>query len=424
MTAAGRSVARIPRHTRLGLAALGAVGTLAVALSLVTIWGSEPAGADSAGIVGYSGQQGTTCAQCHTGALAPLDLGLRLTSPEAANPGEVVELVVRFGLHEPNGPSGVPIGFNLSVAGGAGTLRAPGVDTQVIDGEATHSLVGVQNTLDPLGASSFVVEWTAPDEPGQYTIYVAGVAGDGDGLAGDSDRADALEAVIAVTNEPVCMGYQATVDLGAGDLPTAFGDVIVGTDGDDVIAAGGGADLVCGGAGNDTIWGQDGADVIDGGPGDDKLRGGTGPDEIFGGDGADDIGGGSSFDEIHGGPGNDSVVRGGTGDDFIDGGPGDDALVSGNGGMDEIYGGAGNDKLVGGPRSDALDGGDGNDLLKGLNGSDALGGGAGDDMLFGGKSPDFLVGGDGSDFCSGGTTGSDALESDTALDCEDVVSVP
>lgn len=213
-----------------------------------------------------------------------------------------------------------------------------------------------------------------------------------------------------------CSGYvgaPGVIDIGAGDLPTAGSDIILGTPGDDVIAAGGGDDLICGEGGNDTIWGQDGDDVIIGGPGDDKLRGGDGNDAIFGGEGADDINGGRDNDTILGQGGDDPSLRGGTGDDYVVGGDGNEARISGNGGKDFLAGGAGNEALIsGGPRPDELHGGAGNDLLKGLGGADRIFGDAGDDELRGGEQPDLVDGGTGTDLCNGG------LKDDRGLNCE------
>lgn len=220
----------------------------------------------------------------------------------------------------------------------------------------------------------------------------------------------------------LCDGQVVTVDMGAGQLPTALDDVILGTSGDDVIAAGAGNDLICALGGNDTVWGQAGNDRIFGGDGADKLRGSAGDDQLFGGDGADDLNGGTDDDHVDGGPDADAFVRGGTGDDTVLGGDGNDGLVAGNGGEDMVDGGTGDDKATGGPRPDTVLGGDGNDEVKGNKGADVLDGGAGDDELLGGPQPDELRGGAGTDICNGGTTGDGAIENDLTQDCETEVN--
>lgn len=116
-----------------------------------------------------------------------------------------------------------------------------------------------------------------------------------------------------------CGGYVVTVDLGAGDLPTAGRDVIRGTAGDDVVLAGGGDDIVCGLGGDD---------VVDLGPGADRGIGGGGEDVVHGRDGNDLVEGGGGDDQLTGGDGTDEL-RGSTGLDRLDGGTGPDTLTAG-----------------------------------------------------------------------------------------------
>ena len=238
-----------------------------------------------------------------------------------------------------------------------------------------------------------------------------------------------------------CNGRVVTVDLGAGDTPTAGDDVILGTAGDDVInslagndticggpgddelTGGPGADTILGGGGTDTINGQGGDDTLQGGGGDDRINGGAGDDEISGGAGGDDLRGqggddvlmgesgidqffgGSGADEIHTGDGGNAgtgiIVQGQGGPDIIYGSPQDDVL-DGSQGQDEIHGGAGDDELNGGPSGDDLFGEDG------------------DDQLFGGPDRDTLSGGNGTDDCNGGGATNDTADAT----CETLVLVP
>jgi Ca2+-binding RTX toxin-like protein len=217
-----------------------------------------------------------------------------------------------------------------------------------------------------------------------------------------------------------CAGQVVTVDIGAGQTPTAGDDVILGTagpdvinadNGDDVVCAGGGNDTVIGGNGNDLILGQDGNDILSGNGGNDGLAGGEGRDQVFGGSGQDSvfgsvgddlaIGGGSGRDNVYGDAGDDVIsggsdddfyVAGGTGDDAVNGGGGNDPnvhgqfgndTVSGNGGQDNVLGGPGNDEVRGGPANDLVYGGLGNDFVAGNNGSDRCDGGPGADTASG-----------------------------------------
>lgn len=216
----------------------------------------------------------------------------------------------------------------------------------------------------------------------------------------------------------LCREFPVTVDLAAGDLPTAGHDVILGTSSSDVIAAGAGDDVVCGGGGDDVVWGQGGDDVIYGDDGDDKLRGGDGDDLLFGGAGRDDLNGGRDNDEVWGQDGDDVAVRGGTGDDMVNGGTGDDPIVAGNGGSDVVHGAGGSDKVTGGPRPDVVRGGDGSDIVKGNGGVDTVYGDSGDDELYGGPGGDTLVGGAGGDDCNGG------VGDDSTTSCESLLNIP
>ena len=165
-----------------------------------------------------------------------------------------------------------------------------------------------------------------------------------------------------------CNGLEVTVNLAAGDVPTAGADVILGTDGPDVINARGGHDVICAGGGDDTILGGDGADTIFGGAGNDTIEAGQGLDTVYGQSGDDSIAGGKGKDVLNGG-GGDDVIRGNEGTDTLNGGAGDDELRGGQK-ADVINGGSGNDILVGGIRGDVLDGGTGQDIYSGGAGPD------------------------------------------------------
>jgi CSLREA domain-containing protein len=78
----------------------------------------------------------------------------------------------------------------------------------------------------------------------------------------------------------------------------------------------------------------------------------------------------------------------------------------------------GADVLVGTSAADGILGLGGNDVLRGGAAGDGLCGGDGNDQLFGEAGPDFLDGGGGTDTCNGGT------ESDQAVSCETISSIP
>ena len=122
-----------------------------------------------------------------------------------------------------------------------------------------------------------------------------------------------------------CVGLPVTVDLTAGDAPTAGDDVVFGTRGPDDISGLGGDDVICARGGNDMIIGGAGADRIVSGGGNDVLRGGMANDLLEGGAGADQLWGGPGNDVLRGGKGNDSLV-GGSGVDRLGGGAGSDTI--------------------------------------------------------------------------------------------------
>jgi Ca2+-binding RTX toxin-like protein len=79
---------------------------------------------------------------------------------------------------------------------------------------------------------------------------------------------------------------------------------------------------------------------------------------------------------------------------------------------------SGADLLVGTSAADGILALGGNDVLRGGSAGDGLCGQEGNDQLLGEAGPDFLDGGGGTDTCNGGT------ESDQAVRCETISSIP
>ncbi|MEM7340539.1 MAG: calcium-binding protein [Actinomycetota bacterium] len=247
-----------------------------------------------------------------------------------------------------------------------------------------------------------------------------------------------------------CNGLAITVDIGAGDTPTAGDDVILGTDsgetinglgGNDTICALGGADTVFAGdgddwvdagSGNDTVLGQADNDSLNGGGGADMLSGNAGNDVINGDGDGDTAFGGSGDDTIAGGVGNDTLggssgtdtIRGEAGEDTISGGSDDDGLISGGSDNDAVNGGGDDDNNVHGDEgNDSVSGNGGKDVVYGDDGNDTVRGGQNDETVFGGPGDDFVSGNTGVDTCDGGTD--DETAGDTAAsNCETVLNVP
>lgn len=167
---------------------------------------------------------------------------------------------------------------------------------------------------------------------------------------------------------PTCAGRVVTVDLSAGEVPTAGPDVILGTAGHDVIDARAGDDVVCSLGGNDVVVASDSLDLVFGGDGNDILVGGVGTDVLVG-EGGRDLILGLEGNDILAGLGGADIVLAGPGNDFVVGGDDADLLV-GNGGADVVLGDAGDDLVMGGPGNDALTGGPGADVCNGGAGTD------------------------------------------------------
>ena len=227
-----------------------------------------------------------------------------------------------------------------------------------------------------------------------------------DFFKGHVDFAEIWTLAPITTPQPgqTCNGLPVTVDIGAGQSPTAGPDVILGTSGPDVIVALGG---------NDTICGEGGDDTINAGPGADFVLGGTGADSIFGLDGGDTLIGGAGNDVIVAGAGQDTV-NGGVGNDVINGGPDADTL-NGDAGDDEIFGQGGNDTITGGNGDDRLNGVDGADTIRGGGDDDVINGGNGNDSLLGDAGNDVVFGLGGNDQVSGGG-GNDMLFGQLGVD--------
>lgn len=156
-----------------------------------------------------------------------------------------------------------------------------------------------------------------------------------------------------------CAGRTVTVDLRAGQKPTARADVILGTAGPDSVNAGAGDDVVCGQGGDDVVQGGAGADLIIGGTGFDtaSYSGATTPV---------------------------SVTLGTTAAQNTGTGTGTDTLRA----VERLIGGSAADRLAGNTGANRLTGGSGNDTLVGWDGNDVLNGGAGTDSCVGGAGTD------------------------------------
>lgn len=189
----------------------------------------------------------------------------------------------------------------------------------------------------------------------------------------------------------------------------AFGNVLLGRQGNDRIFGFEGNDHLWGGFGNDTMNGGKGNDVLNGQQGNDSIRAHDGNDTAFGGEGSDTMLGSFGFDRLFGNQQRD-ILFGNQGNDWLDGGLGNDVLWGGLGndtllgfdGNDVLHGQEGNDRLNGQRGNDVLNGNQANDTLLGGFGADTLNGGLGNDRLIGNQQNDVLNGNEGNDTLDGG----------------------
>lgn len=144
-----------------GATALVPLTSIGLALALCV-----PARANESGIVGFSGKQGATCTTCHTGGVAP---DIAFIGPSLVAPGETATFRFEVQSAVPNQRAA-----GLDIAVDAGTLEAiQGQGARVFAqvNELTHT---APKNNDDSGVAAWEFLWTAPDEPGTYTLYGAG----------------------------------------------------------------------------------------------------------------------------------------------------------------------------------------------------------------------------------------------------------
>jgi hypothetical protein len=146
----------------------------AVALGvLLTLPGS--ASAYSTGISGYSGKTSSaTCKSCHT-YVWPLTLQASLSGPSFLKPGATGSYTFKI-----TGSSlFVDVGgLDVSASGGTMVVSSADPTTQVLLGDLTHKS---PKTASSAGTVSWQLDWKAPTTNGTYTLYAAGLGGDGNG---------------------------------------------------------------------------------------------------------------------------------------------------------------------------------------------------------------------------------------------------
>jgi chitodextrinase len=137
---------------------------------------NTPAHAASAGMTGHSGKDPKyDCSACHDGGVS--DPQVTVTGPVTVD----IDSTITYTISVHGAPGNVG-GFN--VAASAGTLGIADDDARIVDRELTQR---ASRVADDAGTVHFRFRWRAPDTPGTYTLFVAGVLGNANGQpTGDS----------------------------------------------------------------------------------------------------------------------------------------------------------------------------------------------------------------------------------------------
>jgi streptogramin lyase len=228
--------------------------------------------------------------------------------------------------------------FTVTATDSAGNVTSVTHSYTVVDGTLpTVSISTPEQGATFVRGSDVVVDFICDDD-----VAVATCEGDlADGASLDTSTTGAFELSVTAIDtagntatatseytivEAQCVGATATVNIAAGDRPTAGDDVIVGTPDDDVIDGRGGNDRICGRGGNDTLNGGGGRDQVYGAGGEDTVRSGPGGGRLSGGMDADHLVGGRDADTMTAGAGDDDLVAG-AGNDRLLAGAGTDACT-------------------------------------------------------------------------------------------------
>jgi hypothetical protein len=164
---------------------------------------------------------------------AQLDLNVRMSDDNGANPGENPPEVIEITF------TSVPAGVSLLAVGG-GSFTSPAAGTWIFTGtEAEANAIGAEASATASGGT-YVVNLSAVTIDGLHTLAT-----------------------------PVTDTFQLTIP-----------NVVAGTPSGETLSGGSGIDLIYGLLGGDILLGGDGADLLAGGQGADTLTGGAGSDRF------------------------------------------------------------------------------------------------------------------------------------------------
>ena len=148
----------------------------------------SPGWANTGGITGVSGKQGTSCSSCHSGGLTP---DVRFIGPSTVAPGAMATFrfeVQSMVLNQRRA------GFNVASSAGRLDVLPDQGERRTQTNELTHT--APKPNVDMLAGWDFT--WTAPDTPAIYTLFGAGNSVNFNGQSnGDRSNTTALDVEVA-----------------------------------------------------------------------------------------------------------------------------------------------------------------------------------------------------------------------------------
>jgi hypothetical protein len=180
-----------------------ALAIFAVPALALTIVAPVNAWAWGAGISGYSGHHGATCTECHFGGTAPM---VSLRGPATLFAGQSGT----FTLDVITGASTTKVGFDVGASAGAlSAVAGQPNESWMLGGDLAHT----KNW--PSGKTvQLEFTFTAPNDPGPLTLYLAALASDGVDDRGGDGTASTTMAVDVLPPGDLAGADFAGADLG------------------------------------------------------------------------------------------------------------------------------------------------------------------------------------------------------------------
>jgi hypothetical protein len=153
--------------------------------------------AHSTGETLHSGKQGPTCAECHSGGVAP---AVQFIGPAAVEAGE--SATYRFEVQSMAAQQ-IAAGFNVAASGGLlGMLPDESEQLIPVPG-STAELTHTQPKMNMDMVADWDFTWTAPPAPGAYTLFGAGNSVNLNGLpTGDRSSTTTFQVVVSEAAAP------------------------------------------------------------------------------------------------------------------------------------------------------------------------------------------------------------------------------